>query len=115
MYGPAGGLHLSLSDWVLFCQDQIKGHHGNGKLLTQANYQKLHTPIQPNYGLGWGVKVENGKIVQLQHDGSNTMWYARAQLNLIEQRGYLITMNTADKKAVEWLPKIAKTLLPNPK
>jgi hypothetical protein len=43
------------------------------------------------------------------------MWYARAQLNLIEQRGYLITMNTADKKAVEWLPKIAKTLLPNPK
>ena len=115
MYGPAGGLHLSLSDWVLFCQDQIKGHHGNGKLLTQANYQKLHTPIQPNYGLGWGVKVENGKIVQLQHDGSNTMWYASAQLNLIEQRGYLITMNTADKKAVEWLPKIAKTLLPNPK
>lgn len=115
MYGPAGGLHLSLSDWVLFCQDQIKGHHGNGKLLTQASYQKLHTPIEPNYGLGWGVKVENGHIVQLQHDGSNTMWYARAQLNLIEQKGYLITMNTAEKKAVDWLPKIAKTLVPNPK
>ncbi|MDA7883216.1 beta-lactamase family protein [bacterium] len=115
MYGPAGGLHLSLSDWVLFCQDQIKGHHGNGKLLTQASYQKLHTPIEPNYGLGWGVKVENGHIVQLQHDGSNTMWYARAQLNLIEQKGYLITMNTAEKKAVEWLPKIAKTLVPDPK
>lgn len=115
MYGPAGGLHLSLSDWVLFCQDQIKGHHGNGKLLTQDSYQKLHTPIEPNYGLGWGVKVKNGQIVQLQHDGSNTMWYARVQLNLIEQRGYLITMNTAEKKAVEWLPKIAKTLVPNPR
>lgn len=115
MYGPAGGLHLSLFDWVLFCQDQIKGHHGNGKLLTQDSYQKLHTPIEPNYGLGWGVKVKNGQIVQLQHDGSNTMWYARVQLNLIEQRGYLITMNTAEKKAVEWLPKIAKTLVPNPR
>ena len=54
MYGPAGGLHLSLSDWVLFCQDQIKWHHGNGKLLTQNSYQKLHTPIRSNYGLGWG-------------------------------------------------------------
>ena len=115
MYGPAGGLHLSLSDWVLFCQDQIKGHHGNGKLLTQNSYQKLHTPIRSNYGLGWGVKLENGQVVRLQHDGSNTMWYARAQLNLIEKQGYLITMNTAGKKAVEWLPKIAETLVPNPK
>ncbi|HAN84425.1 MAG TPA: hypothetical protein DDW37_09065 [Verrucomicrobiales bacterium] len=114
MYGPAGGLHLSLSDWVLFCQDQIKGHHGNGKLLTQNSYQKLHTPIRSNYGLGWGVKLENGQVVRLQHDGSNTMWYARAQLNLIEKQGYLITMNTAGKKAVEWLPKIAETLVPNP-
>ncbi|MDA7496628.1 hypothetical protein N8491_02390 [Akkermansiaceae bacterium] len=61
------------------------------------------------------MKVKNGHIVQLQHDGSNTMWYARAQLNLIEQKGYLITMNTAEKKAVEWLPKIAKTLVPNPR
>ena len=76
MYGPAGGLHLSLSDWVLFCQDQIKGHHGNGKLLTQNSYQKLHTPNRSNYGLGWGVKLENGQVVRLQHDGSNTMWYA---------------------------------------
>lgn len=110
MYGPAGRLHLSLSDWVLFCQDQIKGHHGQGELLTQASYQKLHTPVEDNYALGWGVKVEEGKVIRLQHDGSNTMWYARAQLDLIKQQGYLITMNTAEKKAVEWLPKIAKTL-----
>ncbi len=114
VYGPAGGLHISLSDWVLFCQDQIKGHHGKGKLLTQDSYQKLHTPIHPNYGLGWGLKIEDGKVIRLQHDGSNTMWYARAQLNLIAQHGYLITMNTAEKKAIEWLPKIAKTLIPNP-
>jgi len=112
MYGPAGGLHLSLSDWVLFCQDQIKGHHGKGKLLTQDNYQKLHTPIKSNYALGWGVKLENGKVIRLQHDGSNTMWYARAQLDLIKKKGCLVTINTAEKKGVQWLPKIAKTLMP---
>lgn len=111
MYGPAGGLHLSLADWVLFCQDQIKGHHGNGKLLTQAGYQKLHTPIKNNYALGWGVKRKDGKVIRLQHDGSNTMWYARAKLDLVKQQGYLVTINTAGKEAVNWLPKIAETLI----
>ena len=111
MYGPAGGLHLSLSDWVLFCQDQIKGHHGKGKLLTRDSYQKLHTPIKNNYALGWGVKMEDDKVIRLQHDGSNTMWYARAKLDLVKQQGYLITINTADKEAVNWLPKLAETLI----
>lgn len=115
MYGPAGGLHLSLSDWVLFCQDQIKGHHGKGKLLTQASYHKLHTPIKNNYALGWGTKQDDGKVIRLQHDGSNTMWYARVKLDLIKQHGYLITINTADKEAVEWFPKIEKSLVPTSK
>ena len=110
MYGPAGGLHLSLSDWVLFCQDQIKGHHGKGKLLTKASYQKLHTPIEKNYALGWGVKTKDGEIVRLQHDGSNTMWYARAVLDLEHQRGRLVVMNTAAEDAVPWISKVGDTL-----
>ncbi|MDA7668958.1 hypothetical protein N8582_00765 [Akkermansiaceae bacterium] len=60
------------------------------------------------------MKVENGHIVQLQHDGSNTMWYARAQLNLIEQKGYLITMNTAEKKSGRMAPKDRKNPSPKP-
>jgi len=107
MYGPAGGLHLTLSDWVLFCQDQIKGHHGEGKLLTQASYRKLHTPISNNYALGWGTRSKDGKVTRLSHDGSNTMWYARAVLDLRKKRGTLITLNTATPEAVKWIPKIA--------
>jgi CubicO group peptidase (beta-lactamase class C family) len=115
MYGPAGGLHLTLSDWVLFCQDQIKGHHGNGKLLTQSSYLKLHTPVSGNYALGWGTRSKGGKITTLTHDGSNTMWYARVTLDLEKQTGYLVTLNTATPEAVAWIPKIAKTLHPTPK
>lgn len=115
MYGPAGGLHLTLSDWVLFCQDQIKGHHGNGKLLTQASYQKLHTPVSGNYALGWGTRSKNGKVTTLMHDGSNTLWYARAHLDLDEKNGYLVTLNTAAPDAVAWIPKIAKSLESDPK
>jgi len=105
IYGPAGGLHLSLSDWALFCQDQIKGHHGNGRLLKKATYQKLHTPVSENYALGWGTRSEDGHTLFLRHDGSNTMWYARAVLDLVNQRGQLITLNNADPEAVKWISK----------
>jgi CubicO group peptidase (beta-lactamase class C family) len=110
LYGPAGGLHLSLSDWVLFCQDHIKGHHGKGKLLKQATYQKLHTPVLKNYALGWGTQSEGGKVTRLSYDGSNTMWYARATLNLESKTGFLITLNTASDEAKEWVPKIAAVI-----
>ncbi len=112
MYGPAGGLHLTLSDWVLFCQDQIKGHHGESKLLTQASYLKLHTPVSGNYALGWGTRSKDGQVTTLMHDGSNTMWYARATLDLEQKTGFLITLNTASPEAVKWIPKIAASLSP---
>ncbi len=110
LYGPAGGLHLTLPDWTLFCQDQIKGHHGKGKLLKQATYQKLHNPVQDNYALGWGTKSEDGKVTHLRHDGSNTMWRARANLNLSTQRGYCIIINTNEDEAVDQISKIADVL-----
>ena len=109
-YGPAGGVHLSLSNWALFCQDQIKGHHGNGKLLKQATYQKLHTPISNNYALGWGTRSQDGKIITLSHDGSNTLWYARATLNLSEKTGLLIAANEAGPKITESFSKITDAL-----
>lgn len=112
LYGPAGGLHISLSDWALFCQDQIKGHHGEGKLLRQATYQKLHTPVSPNYALGWTVRVEDGKPARLSHDGSNTMWYARATLDLNSKSGFLITTNSASEEAKTWVKTIAKIIAP---
>ncbi len=115
LYGPAGGLHLTLSDWALFCQDQIKGHHGKGKLLKQASYQKLHTPVEKNYALGWGTRSEDGKVTILSHDGSNTMWYARATLDLVKKTGYCVAINTASDEAKKWIPKIAESIAPHVK
>lgn len=110
LYGPAGGLHLTLPDWVLFCQDQIKGHHGKGKLLKHATYQKLHTPVSNNYALGWGTQSKGGKITHLRHDGSNTLWYARATLDLSQKTGTLIIANEAVPKIAEWFGKIGEAL-----
>lgn len=108
IYGPAGGLHISLSDWALFAQDQLKGHLGKGKLLKPESYQKLHTPVTDRYALGWGVaKNSESKVVRLAHDGSNTMWHARVTIDLREKTGICITANVKSDDTSKWLGKIA--------
>ena len=108
IYGPAGGLHLSLSDWALFAQDQLNGHLGKGKLLKAESYQKLHTPVTDRYALGWGVgKNSEGKVVRLAHDGSNTMWYARVVIDLRKNSGICIVANVKKEDTPKWIGKIA--------
>ena len=98
IYGPAGGLHISLGDWAIFAQDQLNGHLGKGKLLQTESYQKLHTPVTDRYALGWGIsKNSNSDVVRLTHDGSNTMWYALAWVAPEIDRAFLVVTNSRDE------------------
>ncbi|YCM42305.1 serine hydrolase domain-containing protein [Verrucomicrobiaceae bacterium 227] len=106
LYGPAGGLHLSLADWVLFARDHLKGHQGQSKLLSKESYLKLHTPIANNYALGWLTRTKNGQTTALGHDGSNTMWYARVSLDLEKNTGLCIVANTAGPDITRWIGKV---------
>lgn len=95
IYGPAGGIHLSLADWMVFLQDQMLGHQGKGKLLKAMTYRKLHQPVLGSYAMGWLVG-DGGKL--LQHDGSNTYWYATVTLHLDKGRGTVAVANDADPR-----------------
>ena len=78
-FGPAGTIHISLHDWMLFAQDQLDGAHGHGKLLKPETYRRLHTPISSNgvYAMGWGAKLGlDGVPLLLTHTGSNGFWVA---------------------------------------
>lgn len=108
LYGPAGGIHLSLADWVLFAQDQMKGREGKGKLLTRENYLKLHTPAGGSYALGWGTWKKDGEIIGLGHDGSNTLWYARISLDLTDNIGILTVANEATPEISKWISRVEK-------
>lgn len=51
---PAGGVHLTMDDWARFAIDQMKGEHGQGKLLRTATYRFLHSgQAATSYGIGW--------------------------------------------------------------
>jgi len=75
--GPAGTINISLEDWSKFAQDQLDGALGHGKLLQQATYKALQTPVAENYALGWGTALNSdGSLKSLTHEGSNGVWFA---------------------------------------
>jgi CubicO group peptidase (beta-lactamase class C family) len=79
--GPAGTVNISLKSWALFAQDQLDGALGHGKLLKQATYRALQTPVVENYALGWGVLLgADGSPVIIEHEGSNGYWTAEIHI-----------------------------------
>ncbi len=111
--GPAGTVHISLHDWMLFAQDQMDGAHGHGKLLKPETYRTLHTPISSDgvYAMGWGAKLQpDGVPLILTHSGSNGYWLADIRIwpkhNIIA----LMVTNAAGDEAEKAVHEVRKAL-----
>ncbi len=81
--GPAGTIHMSLSDWARFVDEHLHGEFGESSLLSTQTFERLHHPTLENYAYGWVVSPSSklaGGDQMLWHNGSNTMWYALAML-----------------------------------
>ena len=75
---PAGGVHMSLSDYARFLRLFLT--EGDG-FLSPATMARLTTPpTGGEYALGWSVStgLDWGKGPILGHEGSNTLWHATA-------------------------------------
>jgi D-alanyl-D-alanine carboxypeptidase len=76
---PAGTLHLALSDYATFAWLHLTSGASHPGYLSASSFARLHEEGPGDYALGWNV-VERGWSGGpfLTHDGSNTMWFARA-------------------------------------
>ena len=111
--GPAGTIHISLADWARFARDQLEGEHGRGKLLTPADYRRIHTPVSGYYALGWGAAVDkNGVPTQITHNGSNGYWLAEVRIFPAADSLLLVTLNAGGDKAEAALKEIDEALRP---
>lgn len=90
--GPAGTVHMSLSDLVAFGYEHLIGESSGGKLLSQDSYAILHREVLENYACGW-VRDDSGAC---WHNGSNTMWYAYIMFEPRSRRVVAITANDPD-------------------
>ena len=76
--GPAGTVHTTLTNYLLYVFAHLDGAAGGSTFLTKASFDKLHTPAAgTDSALGWNQLNRSwaGGTV-LQHAGSNTLWYS---------------------------------------
>ncbi len=76
--GPAGTVHMTLTDWSRFVAAHLSGRAGENDLLSQETWKLLHElPDEGEYAMGW-VVVERpwAEGETLTHAGSNTMNYS---------------------------------------
>ncbi len=100
---PAGDVHASLEDYVLYMQLHLRGLQGRDGFLAPETFQRIHRPIG-NYALGWQVDIVDGVPVST-HFGSAGTFYALAAIDPERNLGILVVTNTGHpeaRDAVNW-------------
>ncbi|MBB6520506.1 serine hydrolase domain-containing protein [Pseudoteredinibacter isoporae] len=101
--GPAGNVHMSLSDLARYAQEHMKGARGESDYLDSAQYKALHTAELDSYAKGWVIKAHDpladGQVIW--HNGSNTMWYCLLTLLPTLDTAVAITVNEGNIQKAE--------------
>jgi CubicO group peptidase (beta-lactamase class C family) len=107
--GPAGTVHVSLSDWAKFAALHLRGAKDKekGKLIGPASFAKLHTPTDGfAYAGGWLVDADG----HLAHAGSNGSWYALVRILPERNLALLVAVNAGGDEGGEALEAAEKVL-----
>jgi CubicO group peptidase (beta-lactamase class C family) len=113
--GPAGTIHLSLSDWARFVAAHLAGARGEATYLGRAAWQRLHVPGEAGraYSAGWIAAREQNGETTLRHMGSNGFFVAQATLYPSRDRGVLIVTNLGDDAAEPAFRRLLERLQPS--
>jgi CubicO group peptidase (beta-lactamase class C family) len=95
--GPAGTMHMTLTDWGKFISEHIRGYRGESTYLKPEHFAKMVKPIVNDYALGWGVAERSwgGKV--LTHSGDNTMNHAVVWVS--PEKDFAVLVATNQSKA----------------
>ncbi len=103
LLGPAGTLHMSITDLATYGQEHLRGELGTSRLLAPETSRLIHTPRGDDggYALGWVVQDQDwagGRTIW--HNGSNTMWYALLVLIPDRDRGIALVTNVMQREPI---------------
>jgi len=112
--GPAGTVHLTMSDYAKFMFAHLEGERGIPGLVSAETFQFMHQPVRnSSYALGWSVDEghawADGPL--LFHLGSNLRWLANAGIIPGLNTGLIIVTNAANDDAFDASDELAEKLL----
>ncbi len=113
VFGPAGTVHTTLSDYATFMAAHIAGARGESGLLSADTFETLHTPIISGAGLGWGVLTGDSfpGLMELAHAGSNQRWYAVVRLIPELNGGAVIVINAGGTRAEDAVDELGDIIV----
>ncbi len=90
--GPAGRLHMTVSDLARWGQAHLRGERGQDSIVKADTFKRLHLPESGAYAMGWVSQTTPDRRV-VWHNGSNTCWYAIVAFDAAADRGVAIVTN----------------------
>ena len=93
-FGPAGTVHMSIKDLLVFGRAHLMATRGNlpSFLSKQVSFRML-SPISNDYGLGWVIQDKTA-----WHNGSNTLWYALLIIDPISDTVFVAAQNAMTRR-----------------
>ena len=111
---PAGAAELSVDDYAIFLQLQLRGLKGRDtSLLRAVTIQHLHTPpVAPgdNFALGWGVQDFDGAPASV-HVGSAGTFYSIVVVEPTRDLAVAVFANAGGERAAAATKDAIKTLV----
>lgn len=111
---PAGLVHMTIGDWAKFVSLHLEGRRGRSPLLSQAAFERLHTPPKGSeqpFACGWVVLERPWGGTVLTHSGSNTMWFCVVWMSPAKDFAVLACTNTAGAAAEKGCDETAWALI----
>lgn len=96
--GPAGSIHMSLTDLSTYAKEHLLGGEGKSAYLNKSTFNQLHEMGPHDYAYGWIAAQDtswanNNEV--LYHNGSNRYWFALLVLIPEVQMSIAVTTNDA--------------------
>ncbi|HEX8232194.1 MAG TPA: serine hydrolase domain-containing protein [Caulobacteraceae bacterium] len=119
---PAGDIHVSLPDWLKFAQVVMAATQGRdrpGYIKASTVLDLLTMPANSqNYAGGWLVRMKDGKVQVLNHNGSDDYWIADIRIYPQHDAVVLVATNDAialgDEPTLELSSRLADLVRPAP-
>lgn len=104
-----GDAYTSVGEYAEFVRLHLRGLRGQGALLTEATFQRLHTPNGP-YALGWGATTIAGSRTSF-HVGSAGTFAVAAFIQPDRDLAVVIASNAGSTRAIKAVQDAAIELL----
>ena len=113
VFGPAGRVHLSLTDYAKFARVFLAGGAGWINTSSLAKLAKPWDGAQTGYALGWELydyrAWAEGPV--LAHEGSNTLWRAAAFIGPAKPLALLLVTNAGGEAGQHAVQLMAARLI----